>query len=121
MKLLQKSLGNDTLLLLKLGDDEMIQCELCNIYFHADEISTCPGCGKELCESCYEEHVTRCMAQDISDEDEDEECKYPHECPKCGAELELDVQFGETSTIYCTNPECDFTMDYINEDDNEDD
>ena len=94
----------------------MIECELCENYFHADEINSCPKCGIELCESCYEKHVTECIAQGIFEDDEEEECKYPHQCPKCGEELELDVSPGETSTIYCKNPDCDFEMDYINED-----
>ena len=91
----------------------MIECELCGEYFHADDIDACPKCGIELCEGCYQTHVTKCMLSDFEDEENDNSCnKYPHECPKCGCELELDIGFNEPSKIYCTNPECDFEMEY---------
>ncbi|WP_182101814.1 hypothetical protein [Niallia taxi] len=42
----------------------MIECEKCDKYIHPDEARACPNdeCGYEdLCEKCYEEHVTGCM------------------------------------------------------------
>ena len=109
---------SDMILLLKLGGDKMIECEKCTNYFHPDEIESCPECGKELCESCYEEHVTKCINQDIIEDEYDEECRYPHECPECDSELELDVSLDGPSIIYCTNQNCDFKMEFIYNEDN---
>ncbi len=39
----------------------MIECECCEEYFHADEISSCPECGIELCEECFQRHVMCCV------------------------------------------------------------
>lgn len=42
----------------------MIECEICGNYFHPDEIESCPNpdCEYEdLCPSCYEKHVPRCL------------------------------------------------------------
>ena len=69
----------------------MIECDICTNYFHADDIETCPECGIELCPSCYENHVTRCLSQSTADDDDDDD-KYPHECPNCGEDLELDCK-----------------------------
>lgn len=39
----------------------------------------------------------------------------PEECPRCGAELELDTRYvgdGETKTfLLCSNDECDYELD----------
>lgn len=39
----------------------MIQRELCEDYFHEENIKECPECLKEMCESCYEIHVPICF------------------------------------------------------------
>lgn len=39
----------------------MTQCELCEDYFHEENIKECPECLKEMCESCYEIHVPICF------------------------------------------------------------
>ena len=90
----------------------MIECGICEGHFHPDEISNCPKCGIEICERCFEKHVN-CCGEDIHmDEDEyeenDEIANLPRECPKCGAELELDTGYDET-TLLC--PECDYQLD----------
>lgn len=49
----------------------MIQCEICGEYFNTDEIKSCPNpnCGYEdLCEECYDKHVTKCMTMNFDDE-----------------------------------------------------
>ncbi|HBG2133575.1 TPA: hypothetical protein KPJ62_003945 [Clostridioides difficile] len=89
----------------------MIKCDLCGRYFHADEIDSCPNtnCSKELCPSCYQEHVTICLNSSFEDDDYAEE-KYPSECPYCGEELELDLETeGDTIIEYliCPNSDCD--------------
>lgn len=92
----------------------MIECELCGGYFHPDEISNCPKCGIEICERCFEKHVRFCEESDDNDEydDNDEIAKLPRECPECGAELELDVDYNKT-TLLC--PECDYELDVTEE------
>ena len=39
----------------------MIECQLCEDYFHEEDIKECPECLKEMCESCYERHVPVCF------------------------------------------------------------
>lgn len=84
----------------------MIECEGCRRYFHVDEINECPNCVIELCESCYKIHIGLCLAEEEEEDTDDE--KLPAECPNCGEELELDINYDKT-TLYCE--ECDFEMD----------
>lgn len=45
----------------------MIECEICENYFHADDINSCPNpdCDyDDLCPECYDNHVTGCMLGD---------------------------------------------------------
>ena len=90
----------------------MIECELCGGYFHPDEISNCPECEIEICEECFEKHVRFCGQEDDIEEDDDEIANLPRECPKCGAELELDIDYDKT-TLLC--PECDYQIDVTEE------
>lgn len=46
----------------------MIECEQCGRYNHVDDIEECPVCGNELCESCYQGHVIRCLNPEIDEE-----------------------------------------------------
>ena len=39
----------------------MIECEGCERYFHADDIGSCPVCGEEFCERCFQSHVKKCL------------------------------------------------------------
>lgn len=38
----------------------------------------------------------------------------PNECPKCGSELELDVDYDETHLV-CSNMYCDYKIDVTDE------
>lgn len=38
----------------------------------------------------------------------------PNECPKCGSELELDVNYDSTSLL-CKNQSCDYEIDVTEE------
>lgn len=100
----------------------MIECECCEEYFHADEISSCPECGIELCEGCFQRHVMRCGLNRDMDDNSEGLLNVPTECPECGEKLELDVDYDKT-TLMC--PECDYDLDVTDEfknleDDNED-
>lgn len=91
----------------------MIECELCGGYFHPDEINNCPECVLEICEKCFENHVRFCREEDdINEEDNDEIVNLPRECPKCEAELELDIDYDAT-TLLCTK--CDYQVDVTRE------
>ncbi len=80
----------------------MIECELCGGFFDADDIETCPECGMELCPACYEKHVSLCIAGDFDSVDEVfTESIVPHECPRCGQELQLDVDPDGSARVYC--------------------
>jgi len=48
----------------------MIKCEICGRYFTPDEIVSCPKCGKELCEECYQSHVPNCLFSEIFDKED---------------------------------------------------
>nr|DAY67652.1 MAG TPA: hypothetical protein [Caudoviricetes sp.] len=48
----------------------MIECEECGRYKHVDDIEECPKCGMELCESCYQEHVKRCLNPEVYEDDD---------------------------------------------------
>lgn len=41
----------------------MIECDVCGRYVPADNIRDCPNenCTLELCKSCYEKHVAKCL------------------------------------------------------------
>lgn len=104
----------------------MIECEKCENYFHADDVSACPECGLELCEDCYNVHIIRCINGncDFEDDDCDYEDTLPRVCPHCETKLEIDNSYkGEyiVSTLYCPNIECtcDYSreMDRVHEDD----
>lgn len=102
----------------------MIECEKCENYFHADDISACPECGLELCEGCYNEHVMRCINGNYDDDDYDYEDTLPRVCPHCETELEIDHSYeGEyiVSTLYCPNNKCtcdySYEMSKVHEDD----
>lgn len=85
----------------------MIECEICGNYFHVDDIKNCPECDMELCPSCYEKHVVKCMAEKYNfDDGVEEESTIPRICPKCQEELELDIDPDGSVRVYCSN--CDF-------------
>lgn len=93
----------------------MIQCEgMCGEYFHADDVRSCPECGIELCEECFQIHIKQCLAADSYEEDDDRET-IDRECPRCGEELELDINVDGTSSLLCPNPKCDFEKDVTEE------
>lgn len=56
----------------------MIECDVCGNYFHADDISDCPNqeCTKEICEGCYQKHVSICISDDFMDEYEEDRHSY---------------------------------------------
>lgn len=56
----------------------MIECDICREFFHPDEIKDCPNveCTKEMCESCYDEHVKKCLNAYSEDEEEDDYQDY---------------------------------------------
>lgn len=89
----------------------MIECEICGIPFHADDINECPHCGIELCPKCYEEHIIKCISEtfDFDEYECEENSLIPHECPKCEEELQLDVNPDGSASVYCTK--CDFWED----------
>ena len=43
------------------GAEFMIECQLCEEYFDEEDMTECPECLKEMCESCYERHVPICF------------------------------------------------------------
>jgi hypothetical protein len=43
------------------GVKGMIECQLCEEYFEEEDMTECPECLKEMCESCYEMHVPICF------------------------------------------------------------
>lgn len=90
----------------------MIECECCGGWFHPDEIRECPECGIEVCEECFEAHIQSCTDFDDIDDTNEELLNVPRECPKCGEELELDIDYG-TTTVMC--PKCDFELDVTDE------
>lgn len=89
----------------------MIECELCENYFHADDIETCPACYLELCPDCYEEHVIDCLAShnDNMNVYNYHKLSIPTKCPKCETTLEFDIHSDCSAILYC--PDCDFTQD----------
>lgn len=86
----------------------MIKCELCGNYFTVDEIESCPNCGMELCPSCYENHVSKCLC-DEEDSSDEGGSNIPHICPECGANLELDQDMDGSARVYCDH--CDFVQE----------
>lgn len=93
----------------------MIECEMCENYFHVDDIKNCPKCGMELCESCFEKHVLDCLNLDEDDIIENDE-SVPRVCPLCGEELELDINYSNSGEglileLICSNSNCDFMLD----------
>lgn len=92
----------------KREENIMTKCEICGLYFHADDIQVCPECDMELCQECYERHVPKCTAEDYSfdDEDYEDESTILHICPNCGERLELDQSQNGSARVYC--PDCDF-------------
>ena len=90
----------------------MIECEICGNYFHADEIEKCPECDLELCPSCYEEHVSECIAGNLDFGDWEKESTIPHICPECQKNLVLDTDPDGSARVYC--PNCDY-VEELNE------
>lgn len=90
----------------------MIKCEICENYFHADDIQFCPECGIELCPKCYQRHVLKCIAEKCNFEDEDdeeEESTILHICPNCEEQLALEQDQDGSARVYC--PNCDFVKE----------
>lgn len=92
----------------------MIECEICGYFFHADEINKCPECDLELCEGCYEDHVTGCILEKYNVANYEEEIAMPHVCPKCGEKLNLENDY-DMHKLVCENSACDFEMDVTEE------
>jgi len=88
----------------------MIECESCKRYFHADEIDSCPECGAELCEHCYQNHVKNCVFN--NNFDDDSKGVLDSECPQCGKKLELDID-DDRSTLICNG--CSYELDVTDE------
>lgn len=88
-------------------------CELCENYAQTDDTRKYPACDRELCLSCYEYPENKYLFDtDRIDGDK----AIPHECPKCGKELEPDINYAKDGSGYitkllCTNLECDFEVD----------
>lgn len=101
----------------------MMECDICGDYFHPDEISNCPKCDIEICESCFENHV-RCCGEDTDMDDENDEISnLPRDCPDCGDKLELDTDpNSDKNTLLCN--QCGYQLDVTAEfkkiDDNDD-
>ncbi|HFC9206788.1 TPA: hypothetical protein ACF0PM_002247 [Clostridium perfringens] len=51
----------------------MIECDMCEGYYHPDSIHVCEECGGEYCDSCYPKHLMRCRDGIIICNEEDEE------------------------------------------------
>lgn len=39
----------------------MIECELCGNCIDEEDMRECPECLKEMCEDCYERHISICF------------------------------------------------------------
>lgn len=87
----------------------MIECEVCGNFFHVDEIEECPKCGRELCPSCYEKHVTACMLDTDEPAEQEMESTIPHICPDCGHQLHLDLEPDGSARVYCE--QCDYVQE----------
>lgn len=92
----------------------MIACEICGNYFHVDDIQECSKCGIELCPECAEKHISKCIVGEDNNNDYEEDNLIPSECPKCGEELELDIDY-DKQMLFCTNRSCDYSLDVTNE------
>ena len=91
----------------------MVNCELCGGWFHIDDIKKCPKCDLELCEECFDKHVTTCLLGEFNDLNEDDESTIPRICPNCGESLELDQDPDGSMRVYCEN--CDFVQELSEE------
>lgn len=62
--MLLKNIGIWDIMKIEFGREErrrkMIECEVCGEYFHSDDIQSCPKCGDDICEGCFQEHVKQC-------------------------------------------------------------
>ncbi|MEG0855816.1 MAG: hypothetical protein RSG52_04960 [Terrisporobacter sp.] len=56
----------------------MIECDICREFYHVDEIKDCPNieCTKEMCESCYDEHVKKCLNSYCEDDKDYQDYEY---------------------------------------------
>lgn len=90
----------------------MIECERCGKWVHPDEVRECSECNIELCEGCFETHIQSCTDFYDPDDTVEESLNVPRECPKCGEELELDIDY-EITSVMC--PKCDFELDVTEE------
>ena len=91
-----------------------MECKICEVNFHVDEINECPECGIELCPTCYENHVTGCtLGEWAEDYDDYEESTIPRECPECQNELLLDPDQDGAARVICE--ECNWCQELTSE------